>query len=596
MAKRVFHFVMIKPSHYDDDGYVIQFMRSAMPSNTLATIYGLAEDCRARQALGDDVELKFTAIDETNTRVRVDRILRQIRADGGLGLIGLIGVQSNQYPRALDLAARFRAGGVQVCIGGFHVSGCLAMLPGTPPELQEALDLGVSLFAGEAEGQMDTVLSDALRGEMKPIYNHMKALPALENTPIPFLNIDAVKRTGGEQASFDAGRGCPYLCSFCTIINVQGRKSRHRSAQDVVDIVRANLDQGIKRFFVTDDNFARNSNWEPILDALIGFREAEGVNFNLVFQVDTACHRIPNFIEKAARAGCKRVFIGLENINPDSLKAAKKGQNQIVEYRQMLQAWRAQKIITTAGYILGFPGDTPETIVRDIEIIKRELPIDILEFFFLTPLPGSADHKKLYLDGVAMEPDLNRYDLNNICTAHDTMSPAEWKRAYRLAWDTYFSPEHCKTLLSRARADGLPLGKIVGTMTWFYGSILFEGVHPLESGFFRMKFRRDRRPGLPVENPVMFYPKYAFQLVWKMLALVRMFTRYRKIRRRLEADEATLSYTDASLTPVTESDLAELELFSATDAARAAAAKSQRKASGRAKSTASNAEIEKFLT
>ena len=92
-----------------------------------------------------------------------------------------------------------------------------------------------------------------------------------------------------------------------------------------------------------------------------------------MIQVDTLCHKIPNFVEKAKRAGVTRVFIGLENINPDNLAAAKKRQNKITEYRKMLLAWKAQGIITLAGYILGFPADTPETIRRDIEIIKREL-------------------------------------------------------------------------------------------------------------------------------------------------------------------------------------------------------------------------------
>lgn len=579
MAERTFHFVMIKPSHYDSDGYVIQFVRSAMPSNTLATIYGLAEDCRTRRVLGDDVELRLSAVDETNKRVRVERIVRQIKADGGLGLIGLIGVQTNQYPRALDLARAFRAEGLQVCIGGFHVSGTLSMLPGVMPELQEALDLGVSLYAGEAEGRLDEVLKDAFRGELKPVYNYMKDLPSLENAEIPFLDARAVKRTGGAQASFDAGRGCPYLCSFCTIINVQGRKSRHRSPEDVEAIIRANLAQGIKRFFITDDNFARNQNWEPILDRLIAYREREGVRFNLALQVDTACHRLPRFIEKAARAGTKRVFIGLENINPDSLKAAQKGQNLIVEYRKMLQAWRAQKVMTTAGYILGFPGDTPETILRDIEIIKRELPVDFLEFFFLTPLPGSADHKALFEKGVAMDADLNKYDLNNICTEHGNMSRSEWERAYRLAWDSYYSTEHARTLMMRARADGLSLGKVVGTMTWFHGSVLYEGVHPLESGFFRLKYRRDRRPGFPIEPALIFYPRYAAEFIGKTWAFFRLWNGYRRIRRQIEADPETLNYTDEALSPVTEGEVHTLDLYRATDAARAAVARAERRKS-----------------
>ena len=229
-------------------------------------------------------------------------------------------------------------------------------------------------------------------------------MPDMAAAAIPVLPRAVVTRVAGHYTSFDAGRGCPFQCSFCTIINVQGRKSRYRTADDVEAIVRANAAQGVTRFFVTDDNFARNRNWEPILDRLIELREVQGFKIRLLLQVDTLCHRIPGFIEKAARAGCNAVFIGLENINPESLMGAKKRQNKIWEYRDMLQAWRRAKVMTWAGYILGFPTDTPESIARDIETIKRELPIDILEFFFLTPLPGSEDHKTLSSQGRAHGP------------------------------------------------------------------------------------------------------------------------------------------------------------------------------------------------
>src|SRR5882757_3291636 len=99
----LFHFVMIKPTHYDDDGYPIQWFRSAIPSNTLACLNGLAEDARRRQVLGPDVEIRLTTYDVTNRRVRPDRIARAIRKVGGRTLIGLVGVQSNQFPRAVDL-------------------------------------------------------------------------------------------------------------------------------------------------------------------------------------------------------------------------------------------------------------------------------------------------------------------------------------------------------------------------------------------------------------------------------------------------------------------------------------------------------------
>ena len=116
--------------------------------------------------------------------------------------------------------------------------------------------------------------------------------------------------------------------------------------------------QGIKAFFITDDNLARNRDWETFFDRLIKLREEEGLKANLTIQVDTLCHRIPNFIDKAKRAGVMRAFIGLENINPDNLLAANKRQNKITEYRLMFQQWHERGVFTLAGYILGFPGDT----------------------------------------------------------------------------------------------------------------------------------------------------------------------------------------------------------------------------------------------
>ena len=257
--------ILIKPSHYDDRGYVIRWKRSVVPSNTLATLYGLMSDCIERRVLGDHVEIECHAIDETNSRIDVPAIISMIRDAGG-GLVGLVGVQSNQFPRAMDLAREFRAAGVAVSIGGFHVSGCLAMLPGVQPDLQEALDLGISLYAGEVEGRLEDLLRDAANGAMKPIYNYLKDLPGLEDQPVPFLPREIVIRGMGVQTSFDAGRGCPFQCSFCTIINVQGRKSRRRSADDVERIVRSNLAQGVDHVFITDDDLIVMASEVGVLD------------------------------------------------------------------------------------------------------------------------------------------------------------------------------------------------------------------------------------------------------------------------------------------------------------------------------------------
>jgi radical SAM superfamily enzyme YgiQ (UPF0313 family) len=565
-GRKIFRLILIKPSHYDDDGYVIQWLRSPIPANSLACLYGLARDAKARDALAPSFELEVEAIDETNTRVRPDRIARRIR-EAGAGMAMLVGVQSNQFPRALDIAAPLRAAGVTVGIGGFHVSGTLAMLPGIDANVQRALDMGCFVYAGEAEeGRLDLILKDAAFGALKPVYNFMNDLPGIERVPTPHLPASVIRRTYGTNASFDAGRGCPFQCSFCTIINVQGRKSRRRSADDVERIIRENAAQGVFHFFITDDNFARNKDWEPIFDRLIHLREVEKIKIRLIIQVDTLCHRMPNFIEKAARAGVKRVFIGLENVSPDNLVAAKKKQNKITEYRKMLLAWKNVGVITYCGYILGFPNDTPERIKRDIEVIKKELPVDLLEFFFLTPLPGSEDHKKLLEKGVWMDPDLNKYDLNHAVTTHPSMSQEEWEAAYRLAWETYYSDEHIERVLRRAAATKTSVGKTLFVLNWFVGSIRIEKIHPLEAGFVRLKYRRDRRPRFPLEPAVTFYPRFLAETVSKQLRWMWLWGRTRRLYKQIRFGQGRYDYMDEALTPVLDDEVETHAMFDTVEA------------------------------
>ena len=589
--KTKFIVELIKPSHYDDDGYVIQWWKAWVPSNTLSSIYGIALDVIEQQVLGPDVEIVLNGYDETNTVIPVDDIIGRMKQPDVRGVVCLVGVQSNQFPRAMDMARRFRAKGIQVAIGGFHASGCISMLPELPTDLQEAVDLGITLFAGEAEGgRLAEFFQAAYDGRMEPIYNYMSDLPGMEDEPTPFLPADMVAKYGGSVACFDAGRGCPFQCSFCTIINVQGRKSRYRDADDVEKLVRANVAQGITRWFITDDNFARNKNWEAIFDRIGDLREEMNLPFSIIIQVDTLCHKIPNFIEKAKRAGVARVFIGLENINPDNLMHAKKRQNRITEYRKMLQAWREKQIITYAGYILGFPADTPEKIAHDIEVIKRELPIDILEFFCLTPLPGSEDHKNLYSKGVPMDPDMNIYDLEHVCTGHAIMSKEEWQGIYNKAWDLYYADDHVKTLMKRMVVSGNKPERMWAHTLQFAGCMRFEKVHPLQGGYFRRKIRKQRRSGLPIEPALTFYPKR----LWQILATYGPFAWYAlrlyALCKWTKWNPATRHYTDLALTPVDEAEDEALEMFEHSDAAKAAVAKAKGEAEARAKRADKRAE------
>ena len=567
---RRFQLVLIKPSHYDADGYVIRWWRALIPSNALAAVYGLALDAAQRQVLGPDVAIDIDVIDETNTHVDIPNLIRRFRQHQNFGMVGLVGVQSNQYPRALDIARPFRDAGIQVAMGGFHVSGCLAMLDGTAIGLELAREMGIAMFAGEAEGRFDAVLRDAAERRLQPLYNYMNDLPSIAGTPTPFLPREFVKRTAGTSSTFDAGRGCPFECSFCTIINVQGRKSRHRTPDDIEKIVRDNWAQRISRFFITDDNFARNREWEAIFDRLAKLREVDHIPIGLMLQVDTMCHKIPRFIEKAKRAGVTRVFIGLENLNPTNLVTAKKRQNKITEYRKMMLAWKAQGIFIYAGYILGFPGDTRQSIRRDVEIIQRELPLDLLEFNVLTPLPGSEDHRVLWRKGVDMDPDLNKYDLEHAVTDHPTLTREELQAVYEEAWSLYYTRPHLETLLKRAAATNVPMTSLAKVLVQFTTMMQLERIHPLQSGLIRMKRRSERRPGLPRQGAVDFYSRHLLDLIKRNAEFVRIAWWIFTVKRQIERDPNHKAYFDVALTPVGDSEEDSYDYLTKTDGAKAA--------------------------
>ncbi|HLK85386.1 MAG TPA: radical SAM protein [Candidatus Binataceae bacterium] len=514
-----------------------------------------------RRALGPEVDIDIEVRDETNVFIPIKKIVARFAANGNCGLVCLVGVQTNQYARAMDIARELRAAGIQVAIGGFHVSGCLAMLPELTPELREALALGITLFAGEAEGRLEEIFRAAYENRLQPVYNFMKDMPDLGSRPLPFLPERYVARYAGKLGCFDAGRGCPYACSFCSIINVQGRKSRYRTADDVERMIRAGWQQGVKSYFITDDDFARNRNWEAILDRIIDLRLKERLRINIIMQVDTLSYKIPNFVKKAAAAGCRKVFIGLENINPESLKGAAKGQNHIGEYRAMLQTWRKARVLTYAGYILGFPADTPESIARDIAIIQRELPIDIMEFFMLTPGPGSQDHQELYLKGVPMSPDTNQYDSEHAVTAHPKMTAEQWQDIYRRAWHLYYTPAHVETILRRAAASGLNPGRVASMIFYFYASHAFEGVHPLQSGVFRRKRRSQRRAGFPRESALLFYPRRLAEMIGTYVPALRYLAWLELLRWRIRRDPERKQYSDVAISPAAEDDKALFELY-----------------------------------
>ncbi len=222
------------------------------------------------------------------------------------------------------------------------------------------------------------------------------------------------------------------------------------------------------------------------------------------------------------------IFIGLENINPDNLESVKKRQNRIEDYREMLLAWKKHPVIITCGYIIGFSNDTKASILRDVEILKRELPIDLLTLNNLTPLPGSEDHKKLKQAGAWMDPDFNKYDLNYRVTHHPKMTDQEWDEVFMEAHRAFYTFDHMAKIFRRMcqLRNAMKLTMLKMLMCYRDGQLI-DRVSYAEFGALRIVRRKQRRYGLPIESPFVFYPREAWRFARKQVGYISTYVRLR---------------------------------------------------------------------
>ncbi len=490
---RRLHIFFIKPSKYDDDGYVMRHFRGVLPSNTLACLYGLTEEVRRRKVLGE-IKIEVTLLDEAIHKIPVAKIVKRHQRRDTKAVVCLAGVQTNQYPRATDLALQFRAAGIPVLIGGFHVSGILAMFPTIPADIQRLMDCGVTIVKGEVEEHWDEILREACSERLKPMYDFIDDLPDMMPPALPMVNKKYLRKFAFSNfGTIDCGRGCPFNCTFCTIINVQGRKMRYRDAHKIADTLRRNHEAGINFYFFTDDNFARNKNWEAIFDEIVRLREQESIAINFMMQVDVLSYKIKNFIDKAKAAGCTQVFIGMESTNPKNLLAAGKTQNDVNDFANLISAWHDARVATHVGFIIGFPFDTEESVRADLRRLQHEIKVDQASFFMLTPLPGSMDHKRMVEAGAYMDSDYNTYDSFHESMPHPHLKNGAWTNLYQLCWRSFYSFDNMKAILQRASKE--TYWNIFRNFIWYKNAALVEGNHPMIAGFFRLKDRTIRRPG-----------------------------------------------------------------------------------------------------
>ena len=541
-----FRIVLIKPSKYDDDGYVIRFWKGVLPSNTLNVLQGLTEAVKDNGVFGD-LKIEIVTFDETAESLPVRRIIRWNRRSSTKLVVGLVGVQTNQFPRAFDLARQFRAAGIDVIIGGFHTSGTINMLSDQEPDIQALVKQSITVVSGEVEENWAEILADALHGRLKPIYSFAQDLQNLVdigNAALPRISPKTMRHFAKPSfGTADTSRGCPFACSFCTIINVQGRKMRERSPQSIAALLRTNYRQhGVSFYFFTDDNFARKKLWRETFEEIIKLRQ-EGIKVAFMMQVDLA-RKPQDFVRLAAQAGCSQVFIGMESVNPQNLQAEGKGQNHVEEYQNIIKEWHDAGIVVHTGYIIGLPFDTQTQVHEDIRYLMDVIQPDQASFFMLTPLPGSHDHREMKKRGEWMDPDFNKRDSFHATIEHPNMTSEEWTQVYEDAWKTFYSKENMIKILSRWSHNPKVYWNLMSLFFWYKNAAVIEKEHPMIAGFFRLKERLSRRPGFAVDSlPVHLWmrAKEVFHLLIAWAKFVKeMEEVWLQTRKKSEREEKWL--------------------------------------------------------
>ena len=424
---------LIKPSKYDDDGYVLRYRKGFLPSNTLACLAGLTEDIRRSKLLGNALHISVHLCDDTVERIDVSRIARSARHHGNRTIVCLAGVQTNQFPRAADLAFQFRAAGVEVLIGGFHVSGAIAMADALPDEIRSLLDAGVHVVAGEVEDRWGDILADVRDGTLKPMYNFLNEPPDLRHQPIPEINKRYLRHFITDNfGTIDCSRGCPFHCEFCSVSSFFGKSYRTRPVSGVIEELEA-LRKESAFLFLVDDNLIGNRPYAGTL-----YKEMTPLKFKWASHAPLNFVKDDELLRLAAQSGCTALFVGFESLVYENLSIMGKLTNVGISPREAVKKFHDHGIGILASFILGYDGDTPDTFDRILDFCDRT-KIDGALFPILTPYPGTPLRERLQREGRILTNQWDLYDMEHVTFLPKGMTPEKLQDGFERLNSSFYS-------------------------------------------------------------------------------------------------------------------------------------------------------------
>lgn len=422
-----------------------------------------------------------------NTHPMTDAELVQFAQDQKVGLVG-IGAMTRMIAKAYRVADALRAAGIRVVMGGPHVTE----LPDEALGRDGGMRHTDAVALGEADETWPRIVEDAARGALQEVYTPGEK-PSLQNYPaIPWetMDLDQFNRIPGffrkvfahykvDWETFhiiplESGRGCPYGCEFCTVTGFFGDSLRYRSNESVVEELlrikeRAKRTNGKIAVFFVDDNFAINvKRTKSLLRAII----AAGAQIAWVGQISANLLRDEELVDLIADSGGKWIFIGMESVDPESLKRVNKNFNKPSEYGEVLERLARRNVYAITSFIFGLDNDTPGVADRTLAELSQWPPV-LPVFGQITPYPSTPLYERLKKEGRLTRPQ-HWLDFAAFRMAHtpERMKVEEVEAEVRRAWTESYSPAATRKALHWLRNDPVPF-----RISHFVARLFFRGIY-----------------------------------------------------------------------------------------------------------------------
>lgn len=346
----------------------------------------------------------------------IDENVEQIDVDTPADWVALTCMTASA-PRAYELADAFRSRGVKVVMGGIH--------PSVMPD--EASAHADAVVVGEAEPIWQTIIEDLSAGRLKARYSDF-GWADMKKMPLPRRDLLRAERYVATNV-VQTARGCPHNCSFCSVTPVFGRKYRFRPVPEVVEEVRT-----LKGWigFVDDNICGHPKRGKELFEALIPLK------IKWVGQGDLSLARDPELLDLAARSGCQAMFIGLESILPENLRATGKSPNLRGDMSEAIGKIHKAGIEIIGSFVLGLDGDDMSVFKRTVDFAEKH-KLMAAQFAALTPFPGTAIRKQLEQEGRIADHDWNHYTMSNVVFRPNQMTAAQLSEGQLFAYRRFYS-------------------------------------------------------------------------------------------------------------------------------------------------------------